>query len=110
MFDARNYFNPAPNPIAKLNFNTFGFNGGGPVPGTKNHPTFFFYNMEWRKLVQGGNYNQQVPLPSEYNGNLSGLSTPINVPTTANVAPSVLFSNCPGGVDSGNRTGAGVPR
>ena len=103
VFDARNYFNPAPNPVAKLNFNTFGFNVGGPVPWGKAHPTFFFYNMEWRYLVQGGNYNQQVPLPSEYGGNLSASSTPILVPTSnsttqPNVAPSVLFANCPGGV------------
>src|SRR5664279_1061697 len=51
VFDARNYFNPAPNPVAKLNFNTFGFNGGGPVPLGKKHPTFFFYNMEWLSLI-----------------------------------------------------------
>ena len=104
VFDARNYFNPAPNQVAKLNFNTFGFNVGGPVQWHSSHPkTFFFYNMEWRYLVQGGNYNQQVPLPSEYGGNFSGSSTPIMVPTSnsttqPNVAPSVLFANCPGGV------------
>ena len=102
-FDARNYFNPAPNPIAKLNYNTFGFNVGGQVPGSKAHPTFFFYNMEWRYLRQGGNYNQQVPLPSQYGGDFSGSSKPIYVPTSnstsqPNVAPSVLFANCPGGV------------
>ena len=104
VFDARNYFNPAPAPVAKLNFNTFGFNVGGPVQWRSSHPkTFFFYNMEWRYLVQGGNYNQQVPLPSEYGGDFSGSSTPILVPTSnsttqPNVAPSVLFANCPGGV------------
>src|SRR5664279_1176505 len=98
VFDARNYFNPAPNPVAKLNFNTFGFNGGGPVPLGKAHPTFFFYNMEWRYLRQGGNYNQQVPLTSQYGGDFSGSGTAISVPTSNNVAPSVLFANCPGGV------------
>ena len=94
--DARNYFNPAPNPIAKLNFNTFGFNTGGQVPWGKSHPTFFFYNMEWRKLRQGGNYNQQVPLPSTYGGDFSATGTTIYVPTTAQVAPSVLFAGCGG--------------
>ena len=29
--DARNYFNPAPNPVAELRFDDFGFNVGGPV-------------------------------------------------------------------------------
>ena len=93
--DARNYFNPAPNPVAELRFNTYGFNAGGQLPWGKSHPTFFFYNMEWRSLIQGGNYNQTVPLPSTYGGDLG--TTAISVPTTAQVAPSVLFANCPGG-------------
>jgi hypothetical protein len=29
--DARNFFNPAPQPVAELRLNTFGFNVGGPV-------------------------------------------------------------------------------
>ena len=38
--------------------------------------TFFFYNMEWRKLIQGQTLNQTVPLPSTYGGDFSnaGLS------------------------------------
>src|SRR5882762_1277445 len=57
--DARNYFNPAPNKVAELRFNTYGFNGGGPVDfWAKEHKTFFFYNMEWRSLIQGGLTNQ----------------------------------------------------
>ncbi len=84
--DARNYFNPAPNPVAKLNFNTFGFNVGGQLPIGKSHPTFFFYNMEWRKLRQGGNYNQTVPLPSQYGGNFAGASTVPSVPCASNLS------------------------
>ena len=43
----------------ELRFNTYGFNVGGPVfiPKVYNKnrdKTFFFYNMEWRKLIQGG--------------------------------------------------------
>ena len=30
-FDARNFFNAAPQPVAKLRLNVFGFNVGGPV-------------------------------------------------------------------------------
>jgi hypothetical protein len=26
---------------------------GGQVPVWKEHPTFFFYNMEWRSIVDG---------------------------------------------------------
>src|SRR5580692_2195192 len=71
--DARNFFNPAPQPVAKLNFNTYGFNVGGPVTfGKLYNPdktkTFFFYNMEWRSLIQGGVYNQTVPNPTTYGG------------------------------------------
>jgi hypothetical protein len=101
-FDARNFFNPAPQKVAELRLNVFGFNVGGPVTfGHLYNPdkkkTFFFYNMEWRRLVQGGLTNQTVPNPASYGGDFSSNSTVINVPTTAQVAPNVLFANCPGG-------------
>ena len=64
--DARNYFNPAPQPVAELRYNVYGFNVGGPVTfGKLYNPnrtkTFFFYNMEWRDLIQGQTLNQTVP-------------------------------------------------
>ena len=31
--NARNYFNPAPKPVAELRYNVYGFNVGGKVPG-----------------------------------------------------------------------------
>src|SRR5436309_1023621 len=76
-FDARNFFNPAPNKVAELRLNVFGFNVGGPVAfGKIYNPdkkrTFFFYNMEWRKLIQGGLTNQSVPIPATYGGNFTG--------------------------------------
>src|SRR6266581_3195345 len=69
-FDARNFFNPATNlsgttnQVAKLRLNVFGFNVGGPVTfGKLYNPdkkkTFFFYNMEWRRLIQGNLINCQ---------------------------------------------------
>ena len=64
--DARNYFNRKPDPVAELRFHTYGFNVGGQVPLWKSHPTFFFYNMEWRSLIQGQVLNQTVPVASEY--------------------------------------------
>jgi hypothetical protein len=66
--DARNYFNRAPAPVAELRFNAFGFNIGGPVT-FKHHDsprTFFFYNMEWRRLIQGQTLNTTVPLASQF--------------------------------------------
>ena len=64
--DARNFFNVAPQPVAELRYNVFGFNVGGPVTfGKLYNPnrtkTFFFYNMEWRRLIQGQTLNQTVP-------------------------------------------------
>jgi len=82
--DARGFFNPAPNKIAKLRLNVFGFNVGGPVTfGKLYNPdkkrTFFFYNMEWRRLIQGNTNNgQPVPIPGTYGGDFTGF-----VPTDA---------------------------
>ena len=76
--DARKYFNPAPQPIAELRLHNFGFNVGGPVAlhESGTHKTFFFFNMEWRRFIQGGTYNITVPLTTTYGGNFSaaGLS------------------------------------
>jgi Carboxypeptidase regulatory-like domain/TonB-dependent Receptor Plug Domain/TonB dependent receptor len=95
--DARNYFNPAPQKVAELRFHTFGFNVGGPVDfWAKEHKTFFFYNMEWRRLIQGQTLNQTVPSTDWYGGALPA-SIPISVPSAANISPAVLFKNCPGG-------------
>src|SRR5437879_4661700 len=127
-FDARDFFRPAPATIQELRLNVYGFNVGGPVTfGKLYNPdrkkTFFFYNMEWRKLIQGGGTNQTVPDTAAYGGNLAGLLTasnpnPIFVPTfcapgtctgsNAQVAQSVLFANCPGqappaGITSGGQ-------
>jgi hypothetical protein len=105
-FDARNFFNPAPNKLAKLRLNVFGFNVGGPVTfGKLYNPdrkrTFFFYNMEWRRLIQGNTNNGQlVPDPATYpgaNGANFGATT-VTVPSSSQVAASVLARNCPGGV------------
>ncbi len=89
---ARNFFNPAPGRIAEFRYNVFGFNVGGPVPGV-GHKLFFFYNMEWRRLINGTQINTTVPLPSTYGGNFG--TTTITVPSTASA--SYMARNCPGG-------------
>ncbi|HEY3740372.1 MAG TPA: carboxypeptidase-like regulatory domain-containing protein [Bryobacteraceae bacterium] len=86
--DAGPYFtNAAGAKAPELRFNTFGFNVGGPVTLGKIYnknkdKTFFFYNMEWRKLVQGGLVNTTVPPASEYTGQFN---TPIFVPSAQQV-------------------------
>ena len=94
--DARNYFNPRMNPdgtlnkVAELRFNTFGFNVGGPVDFWKpDHKTFFFYNMEWRKLIQGQTLNQAVPLPSTYGGNFSASGVTLHTPCATQVSSAI---------------------
>ena len=99
LFDARNYFNPAPAKVAELRFHTYGFNVGGQVPFWKSHPTFFFYNMEWRSLIQGQMLNQTVPLPSTYGGDFG--STLITVPTAAHVSPAILAQYAADGLTPG---------
>jgi len=78
-FNARNYFLPQHNANGSINrmpelrFNLWGFNVGGPVQfkHTDNPKTFFFYNMEWRKLITGGAFRTNVPFTSTYGGNLN---------------------------------------
>jgi hypothetical protein len=102
--DARNYFNPAPKPVAELRFHLFGFNVGGPVslhPSKSNPKTFFFFNMEWRRLIQGQILNQTVPLASEY-PDANGPGTGAVIPSTTSIhTPTNVVgwgANCPGGV------------
>jgi hypothetical protein len=88
--DANSYFrNQAGNPRPLNRLNTYGFNVAGPVfipkvYNTRKDKTFFFYNMEWRKLKQGGSLNTVVPLPSTYGGNLG--STAIHTPCSNQVS------------------------
>lgn len=109
-FDARNYFNPAPAPVRELRFNDFGFNVGGPVQfkHTDNPKTFFFYNMEWRRYIQGGLFNQNVPLASMYpdaNGAGTGVALPatgpngkpIDVVAPTNIATLAAAGGCAAG-------------
>jgi len=95
--DARNYFNPAPGKVAELRLNDWGFNVGGPVsfhPSQSTPKTFFFYNMEWRRFIQGGLFTPTVPLASMYpnaSGDVvlpSALSNgnPLNMVVPANIA------------------------
>ena len=71
-FDANNFFNKyngANSPVSKLRQNIFGGNIGGPlfIPHVYNESrqkTFFFWNEEWRKIIQGSAPNVQATIPT----------------------------------------------
>jgi len=103
--DARNFFNPAPAKVAELRFHDFGFNVGGPVsfhPSQSTPKTFFFYNMEWRRYIQGGLFNVTTPLASMYpdaNGDVVLPGTlnngnPLNIVVPSNIATLSGYANC----------------
>jgi hypothetical protein len=81
--NARNYFNRPPSKVSEFRYNIFGFNVGGQVPIAKSHPTFFFYNQEWRREVDGGLLNNTMPLGSSY-PDANGAGTGAVLPTTFN--------------------------
>jgi len=69
-FNRNTDYNAAPptSTRAKLNYNIYGFNVGGPlfipkVYNEKKEKTFFFWNEEWRKLIQGSGVQQHNAIP-----------------------------------------------
>jgi hypothetical protein len=56
-------------PVPKLRQNIFGFNLGGPlfIPHVFNSAqkkTFFFYNQEWRRIIQTGGADNETTMPN----------------------------------------------
>jgi hypothetical protein len=91
-FDANTFFaNLNGKPKPELRYNTFGFNIGGPIPIQKERKTFFFYNMEWRRLINGGELNPVAVPRAMTTGDFSSLSTPIKVPLTSDPAMIAKF-------------------
>ncbi len=76
----------------ELRYNAFGFNLGGPVEFKSSNPrTFFFYNQEWRREINGGSIFNQVPTAAQLAGNMTGLGT-IYVPNTTDPAAIAKFA------------------
>ena len=90
--DATPFFsNAAGTKAPELRFNTYGFNVGGPVTFGKVYnknrdKTFFFYNQEWRKLIQGGLLNQTVPTTAQLGGQFT---SPIQIPAANQVSTAI---------------------
>jgi hypothetical protein len=70
VYNANSYLNnQSGSPRQKLNYNIFGFNIGGPVMipnvyNTNRQKTFFFWNEEWRKIIQGSSPQVKNTLPA----------------------------------------------
>ncbi len=101
--DAANFFQKSK---TELRYNIFGANVGGPIDfWKKQHKSFFFYNQEWRRFVNGGSVNHDVPgtawYPDATTPGFAVLPVPLAVPTTAQVAPSLIFPTACGGTPNG---------
>ena len=69
VLDAKNFFEKSSSPKPPLRQNQFGFEIGGPVfiPHLYNRSrqkTFFFYNEEWRREIQGNSPSPINSIPS----------------------------------------------
>lgn len=74
--DARNFFAPVRPP---LRYNDFGYSFGGPI---KKDKFFFFGGQEWKKIRRlAAPKVLTVPTLAELNGDFSGRSGTLNVPT-----------------------------
>ena len=77
----------------ELRYNVFGFNGGGPIEFRSRNPkSFFFYNQEWRREINGGGIHNKVLTASELAGDESaflqtGTQYPIFVPMVTSASP-----------------------
>ena len=93
--DAVGYFTnsvPTTNVVVpELRYNVYGFNLGGPVIlphyNKDRNKTFFFYNQEWRKMVQGGSFNAPTPSSAMESG---VFPYAINVPSASQLNPAEL--------------------
>lgn len=115
--DANNFFsNESGSAKPELRYNAFGFNIGGPVfiPKVYNQSrqkTFFFYNQEWRRLIQGGEILVPAVPAAELTGNFGGFNKAITVPQTtdpAAIAKFAQFGLVPGQAFPGNVIPSGL--
>lgn len=79
IFDAKNFFDPAGEPIPAFKRNNFGGSIGGPI---KRNQTFIFASYEALRLRQAITKTATVPTLAMVSGDFSALTTPILDPLT----------------------------
>ena len=90
--DARNYFNRAPSEGGRTAVQHLRFQPRRPGSFLEEPSAqFFFYNMEWRSLIQGQTLNQTVPCPAPTAA--TSAATLIMVPTAAQVVSARFWRN-----------------
>jgi hypothetical protein len=114
-FDANNYFaKQSGTAKPELRYNIFGFNLGGPVTvphlyNERRDKAFFFFNMEWRRLIQGAQiYATAIPAAA-FGGDFGAAN--INVPATADpqaIARFAAYGLTPGQPFPNNQIPAGL--
>jgi hypothetical protein len=122
-FDATNwfteYYHTPGTPLTKpeLRYNNWGFNLGGPLQfkASTNPKTFFFYNMEWRRLIRGNQINPNAVPTALWGGDFQSYCATagctIKVPQTTDPAAITKFSNAgyaPGQAFTNNKIPAGL--
>ena len=87
-FDAKNFFDPADEPIPPFTRNQFGGTIGGPIVRDR---TFFFGNYEGLRLNQSITKTATVPSAAMKRGDFSELGTPIIDPFTGQQFPGNII-------------------
>src|SRR5579883_1025045 len=94
--DAGDFFNNSVNkPKPELIFNDFGFNIGGPIylPGHEKK-TFFFFEGDWRKIIQGSTFTPNAPTAAWEQGDFSANSPVILDKSTPIACPAGVSGTC----------------
>jgi hypothetical protein len=91
---------------AELRYNAFGFNLGGPIEFKSSNPkTFFFYNQEWRREINGGSLHQLVPTRAMFGFGSSGTTVTNNPDMTGEGTAYVPNTTDPAAIAKFNAAG-----
>lgn len=90
-FDARNYFNPSPQPLSALLLHQFGASLGGPI---KKKKWFYFVNYEGVRDKVGNPFEVFTPATSSLIGNPQTIASGID-PTEYSIPDAEAAAGCP---------------